>query len=409
VAPHIVFDLSALLAMAERRTPRGIPRVELAYAKHFIATAPDQLCFTGFWGRLGVVPGAAALALVEALDACWSGVGASKAAGDRAVEIARRLQRDILLRGEAGLYRRLPRGSDNLVFVIVSHPLLGRMRTLQRFKDRTGARFLCLIHDLIGIEFPDYVPRRQMLRHHRRMESVARFADAVIVNSASTGAAFQRRYQPMGFKAPLVVAPLGIDLGVDAAPAPGDGTPYFVCIATIEPRKNHALLFHLWRRLAAQLGAQTPRLVLVGHRGWKSKAILKPIARSSPLAGLIEEHNSLPDAAVARLLAGARALLYPSLAEGYGLPVAEALALGVPVICSDLPELREVGRTVPEYLDPHDEHAWEQAVLDYAAPSSTRRQAQTQRLSSWRIPSWQQHFAIVHPVIEDVLRTRSIT
>jgi len=400
---NILLDLSALLAMAERRTPRGIPRVELAYAKHLLATAPDRLGFTGYWGRLGRVPRDAAIALVEALDACWTGRGGSGPAGDRAAEIARRLHRDILLRGDAPLYARHPPAIANTVYVIVSHPLLGRMRTLQRVKERTGARFLCLIHDLIGIEYPHYVPRRQRLRHHDRMESVARFADAVIVNSAATGATFRRRYEPAGFKAPLVVAPLGIDLGSAPAAAPAGDRPYFVCVATIEPRKNHALLFNLWQRLAERLGPHAPRLVLVGHRGWQSQSILRPVSRSFLLSALIEEHNMLPDAAVAELLVGARALLYPSFAEGYGLPVAEALALGVPVICSDLPELREVGKSVPEYFDPRSEQAWEDAVLDYAKPASIRRQAQLGRLAGWHAPSWEQHFAVVQPVIEETL------
>ena len=68
----------------------------------------------------------------------------------------------------------------------------------------------------------------------------------------------------------------------------------------------------------------------------------------------MEEHPELSDSALPTLLAGARALLCPAFVEGYGLPIAEALALGVPVICSDIPVFREVGRNVPEFLDPLD-------------------------------------------------------
>jgi len=128
--------------------------------------------------------------------------------------------------------------------------------------------------------------------------------------------------------------------------------------------------------------------------------IIELIERSGLARGLVEEHNHLPDAAVARLFAGAQASLYPSLAEGYGLPVAEALALGVPVLCSDLPELREIGLDVPEYLDPLDRCAWCDAVLDYAQNGSIRRQAQLARLTRWRAPSWEQHFSRVQPLID---------
>jgi glycosyltransferase involved in cell wall biosynthesis len=397
ITGNIIFDLSALIAMEQHRTPRGIPRVELAYAKHLLNLAPERLSFCAFWGRLGVVPTEAAVALVEALDTCWAGGEGSSAAGEQAAAIVWRLRREILLRGASALYSR---SAGSSIFLIVSHPLLGRMRTLQRLKDSTGARFVCLVHDLIGIDFPRFVRRRQRRRHRDRMDSVARFADAVIVNSSATGSAFRRRYGPAGFEAPLVVAPLGIDLGIEPRTPAAAADPYFVCVATIEPRKNHRLLFSLWQRLAAELGHAAPRLVLVGHRGWKSKSILRNATRPPIRSGLIEEHNSASDAEVARLLLAARALLYPTFAEGYGLPVAEALALRVPVICSDLAELREVGRNAPEFLDPHDKSAWLEVVRDYAGAGSGRREAQLRRMANWRAPSWNEHFAIVQPLLD---------
>src|SRR5262249_41244642 len=157
---------------------------------------------------------------------------------------------------------------------------------------------------------------------------------------------------------PVTVAPLGLDLKLVAGSEGAATQPYFIFVATIESRKNHLLLLDVWERLALELGAATPRLVIVGRRGWSHEKVVERIANSSVLSRLVDEYNTLPDTALARLLAEARAALYPSFAEGYGLPVAEALALGVPVICSDLAELREVARHVPEYLDPGDPQAW---------------------------------------------------
>jgi glycosyltransferase involved in cell wall biosynthesis len=93
-------------------------------------------------------------------------------------------------------------------------------------------------------------------------------------------------------------------------------------------------------------------------------------------------------------------LLFPSFAEGYGLPLAEALALGVPVIASDLPALREVGGVVPDYLDPLDGAAWRNAVADYVRPDSLARRAQLARLAGWTPPSWSAHFAILDEVLD---------
>ena len=89
----------------------------------------------------------------------------------------------------------------------------------------------------------------------------------------------------------------------------------------------------------------------------------------------------------------------PSFAEGYGMPVAEALSVGTPVLCSDIPALREVGRDAPDYLDPLDGPGWKATILDHAAHGPVY-QAQMQRLSDWRVPDWDGHIAIVAHAIE---------
>jgi glycosyltransferase involved in cell wall biosynthesis len=398
---HIILDLSRLLWRAERFAPTGIDRVELAYAKHLIATRRDRVNFAGHWGRLGLLPDDHSGAFIEALDAVWSGASIDRAARERTAVLARRLRARLLLRGPARLYGCARARGRDLLYLLVSHHGLVRPSALIRFKARTGARFVCLVHDLIPIKHPEYVRRGDARRHRRRMDTVANLADRVIVNSAGTAAALERHFAEAGSTAPIRVAPLGIDLRRSLRPPVAVGpSPYFVYVATIEPRKNHRLLLDVWRQLAAAAGSAAPRLVLIGRRGLRSRAIVESIERSGLADGLVEEHNDLPDAAVARLVAGAQASLYPSLAEGYGLPVAEGLALGVPVLCSDLPELREIGLDVPEYLDPLDRPAWRDAVLDYAKSASIRRQAQLARLTRWRPPSWEQHFSRVQPLID---------
>jgi glycosyltransferase involved in cell wall biosynthesis len=112
--------------------------------------------------------------------------------------------------------------------------------------------------------------------------------------------------------------------------------------------------------------------MLVGRRVWENENVLDLLDRCSSLKGHVVELGTVPDTRLAALLRGARALLMPSFAGGFGLPVAEALAHGVPVLCSDLPALREAGQDVPEYLDPLDSHAWHEAVMRYAAADAHR-------------------------------------
>ena len=392
------------MSRAERAVPTGIDRVELAYAEHFIAAARARLSFAGMlsWGRFGTLRAPTAIALVEALGRVWRSDPPDSAAERAAAAAIRALRLERLWRGGRGLPRAL-RAAGRPVYLHVSHHHLDRPEIVEHLKQRAGARFACLVHDVIPVEFPEYVRPGHAARHARRMETVARFADLVIVNSAATRDAFQPFLARAGRTPPVLVAPLGVE--PPAAPSNGGAPadkPYFVCVGTIEPRKNHLLLLNVWRRLAAERGAAAPRLVLVGQRGWENEQVIDMIERSPAIQGLVEEHNGLGDAAMARLIAGARALLLPSFAEGYGLPIVEAFALGVPVLCSDLVAFREVAGAVAEFLDPLDGPAWHAAVLDYAMPDSPRRAAQCARLTHWQAPPWSDHFAAVDAMLEQI-------
>jgi len=224
-----------------------------------------------------------------------------------------------------------------------------------------------------------------------------RLADHVVVNSSGTAAALEPIRKSCDARVPVTVAHLGLDLRAPPPTRPAaEARPYFVCLSTIEPRKNHKLLLRVWQRFAA-LGENAPRLVILGRRGWRSGKIL---AEARGLGGLVETHENLPDHRVAEYLLSARALLNPSFAEGFGLPIAEALSLGVPVLCSDLPELREVGSQAPEFLSPHNEEVWYRAVSDYAQSRSDRRERQLARISQWRPVGWDEHFAIIMPLLD---------
>ena len=390
----IALDLSRLLSRAGSPTPTGIDRVELAYARHLaFGERPYGYVARNGFGGIGLLPMEEAAHYVFALDVLWRDGGTPEEM-QRIAALAGRLRRAALL--GAGALRRAM-GGGGPVYLLVSHQNLDRARPIARLKTVTGARFVCLIHDLIPLDFPELTRPGQERRHRRRIATAAALADAVIANSAATRDGLAPHLGQRARGLPIVVAPLGGELP-KAAPPAGDEHPYFVCVATIEARKNHRLLLDLWRRISDELGDRAPRLRLIGRRGFGSGRIAEQLAA---LNGVVTEHSDLPDAAVTALLRGARALLLPSLAEGFGLPVVEALTLGVPVLCSDLPALRESGGGIPDYLDPADADAWYQAILSYQT-ESPRRAAQCARLAGWRPPRWESHFAIVARLIDDL-------
>jgi glycosyltransferase involved in cell wall biosynthesis len=185
-------------------------------------------------------------------------------------------------------------------------------------------------------------------------------------------------------------------LGLDPVPRAGQQAehqrPTFVIIGTIEARKNHLLLLRIWSELVDSLGDQAPRLVIIGQRGWEAEQVFDLLDHDNQLKGHVIELDRSSDEELAGHLSSARALLFPSFAEGYGLPLIEALAAGIPVIASDLPVFREIGGDIPVYLNPTDAGGWKRVILDYAGSNSASRAVQLMRMNSFREPDWDGHF-----------------
>jgi len=395
----VILDISRLISRVRYSTPSGVDRVEMAYARGLLAHYGDALAFAAVHptGRYGRLNRRAALAYLDELERRWSNQDGSP----------RRRSLPSVLPWLAALWPSGRGVGAGGVYVQVSPHHLTNAARVRRILARERALFLCLVHDLIPIEFPEYARPSGAALHRRRIETVAaaiaETGGAAIVNSAATGRSLQPWLKP---GTPIHVALLGTEALPAVPPEAGDGRPAFVCLGTIEPRKNHLLLLHLWRHLAEMLPPErVPRLVVIGRRGWENEQVIDMLERCPALVGHVEELGGCPDARLSALLRGARGLLMPSFAEGYGMPVAEALSVGVPVICSDLAALREVGGDAPDYLDPLDGPGWKAAVLDFAERGPAYA-AQMARLPGWRNPAWTEHIAIAVRAIEG-LRVRS--
>ena len=395
----IVFDVSRLIACAARVTPSGIERVELAYARHLITGGmPRSFVRITRWGQLAPLPLPAVERYVEALTALWRfGSSVGRRGGLRLASLRLRLARW----PSPGTSPTRPFGATTKpVYLLVSHHHLEKHAVIARLKRRHGMSFVCLVHDLIPIEFPEYARPGQNVQHRRRIETVAALADAVVVPSVATATRLRPWIRGGRRDVPIIVAPFGVESpAIEAAEPALPERPYFICLGTIEARKNHLLLLNLWRDFVARTGGRTPGLVLIGRRGWEIENTIDMLDRCPALRGHVWEYSTAPDAQATQLLKNARALLLPAYAEGFGFPLIEALACGTPVLCSDIPALRELGGDIPEYFDPLDGAGWRAAIVDYATDPSPRRNLQLQRLALWRPPRWADHFAAVEALV----------
>jgi len=260
----------------------------------------------------------------------------------------------------------------------------------------SGVRPVYFVHDLIPITHPKFCRAGETERHRERMRTVLDTATGVIGNSQATLDQLAAFASEEGLPyPPSVPAWLGMDDLPVPMPVTAPERATFVVLSTIEARKNHMMLLDVWSSLIDRFGERAPRLLVIGQRGWEADDVFNRLDRDEKLRGHVVELNNCSDADLAQHMATARALLFPSLAEGYGLPLVEALGSGVPVIASDLPVFREIGGDIPTFIDPTAASEWESAVLDYTPDDSAPRAAQIRRMPGFRAPSWDEHFKTV--------------
>jgi glycosyltransferase involved in cell wall biosynthesis len=367
--PRILIDVTRLLVRRTLgRLPTGVDRVGLEYIRHYASSA----CALLTRGPFSIVLGrAGSMRLFDAL----LGGALDKTAGPEKARWQRNREGLLIHTGHMGL--------ESAAYA----------RALRRHR----AQGLIFVHDLIPISHPEYCRPGEADRHMRRMTNALSLASGIIVNSADTLEALERFAGERGLRRPpVVIAPLAPGLRAasipEGRPVPG---PYFVVLGTIEPRKNHGLLLQVWRRLFEKLGPETPQLFVVGHRGWECEQVVDLLERCKPLQGFVHERSRCGDAELSALLGHAQALLMPSFVEGYGMPVVEALACGVPVIASDLAVFREIAGDIPDYVDPLNGPEWMARIEAYFDPRDGRRAGQLRRIAHFRAPTWDAHFGVV--------------
>lgn len=407
--PTILFDAGRLFDRAEREAPTGVDRVCLAYGEWLAGRSDlDLVPVAAMQDELRRLPLDRFRNQLSELRLRWRG-------SDTPDPVERRLQRALqggratrsLLdtppdptqaasRGAAERGRRtlrriwgttpLTRGLRGAIYLGVGHTSLNRPGFLAGLTQK-GIRPVVLIHDLIPITHPEFCRPGEADRHATRIRTALARADRIVVNSNHTRERLAAFAQAESLTSPpILVAPLGLEPEFLTRNAQARQPPYFLHIGTIEARKNLAFLLSLWRRLEETLGPKAPLLVLVGRYGWENEAVLDHLQRSPNLQGLVHQVSTLSDRGLARLARGASAVLATSNEEGFDLPALEALAIGTPLIASDIPAHRELAHGA-QLVDPLDGPGWIRAVQQIIDHPPTA--------PVFRPPLWSDHFRAV--------------
>ncbi|MEX1157945.1 MAG: glycosyltransferase family 1 protein [Thermomicrobiales bacterium] len=245
------------------------------------------------------------------------------------------------------------------------------------------------IHDLSFLIAPEFADPDLVRYLTNAVPRSLAAADIVVTVSASVAAEVADAYPTVRDK--LVAVPNGVRLPADPSPRSPQIRPTILTVGTIEPRKNLSTLI----RAMPIVRSDYPDAILqiAGRVGWRAADIVAEI-RSAEAAGIVQFIETPDDARLETLYAGATLAVFPSWHEGFGLPVLESMARGLPVVASDIPSLRETGSDAAEYAAPGDVDSIAGAIVrfldsaplrdEYAARGIARAQRYTWRETARR-------------------------
>ena len=310
LARPVVFDITRLVTRALNPNPNGIDRVDFAMARHFLTGngAPNNALFCSLLGPR-LAPTDLALRAIDEIESCWrefveperdTAFDQLIAAFDMPGATAptpRRIARPRFDRA-AQSWRDLRRWAFNLgapleqipegaAYINASQFLLDKPWFTRWLARRPDIKPVFFVHDLLTVDHPEFFWVDEAEKGPRRLRAIVQLAAGTIVGSD----VLARRLRHFAAKQgradlPICVARLPAP-AVFAEPAQPDerlrDKNYFVVCGTIEPRKNHLMLLNVWRRLAERLGPASPKLVIVGKRGWLNENVTDLMSRCPAL------------------------------------------------------------------------------------------------------------------------------
>jgi glycosyltransferase involved in cell wall biosynthesis len=228
----------------------------------------------------------------------------------------------------------------------------------------TRAPLVVTVHDVAALRYPELHPPRHVQQQRAQVASLGR-AGAIVTVSATTADDLVQLGIPQDR---IVVAPLGLTPLPDPAPpapTPPDGE-YLLTVGETSPRKRYHVLLQAVSRLR-----DGPRVVMVGPPAGDEER-LRALIVELGLTERVTRLGAVNDAELSWLYRHATALCFPSISEGFGLPVLEALAAGVPVIASDIAATRELASSIAVYPGSDDADDWAQAIETVASDTALR-------------------------------------
>lgn len=267
------------------------------------------------------------------------------------------------------------------------------------------------LHDLTHVHYPQTQPRDRLAEIERLVGSGVERAKRILTDSEFVAEEVRRHFGLAHER--VVVAPLGHDAARFRPRPEADVRPclqqlglgagqYLLCVGTLEPRKNLQMALEAHGRLPDALRSRYP-LVIAGMPGWRSRP-LDEVLRKATANGNVRLLGYLSDDELAQVFAGAGLLLFPSLYEGFGLPVLEAMASGVPVVLARSSALPEVAGEAGTYVEPGDVPGLSESIVQLLEDRSLWQQKSDLGLRQAQAFSWERCAEITAATYRQAMR-----
>jgi glycosyltransferase involved in cell wall biosynthesis len=269
-------------------------------------------------------------------------------------------------------------------------------------RDRVGFSVATMVYDLIPVEHPQFALPQTVPQFARYLTQIMTMSDIVFTISEATRRAVRswcdtNRIAPP----PLHVVALGDDFSVPTEVARPPGVPdgsFVLSVSTMEPRKNFMLLYQAVKQGDLDDRALPP-IVIVGRAGWKTSDLQELLRTDPSIRHRLVWLDGVSDVELAWLYRNSMFTLFPSIVEGWGLPIAESIHFGRFCLSSGTSSMPEIAGDLIDYLSPFDAAAWARAIHDLAADPALLARKTERLVRGYRPRTWDQTATAIRDLV----------
>lgn len=289
-----------------------------------------------------------------------------------------------------------------------------RSTLYKRLKER-NIKIVVHVYDIIPVLFPQYCHSNTLIRFLNYIGATLQYADNIIVNTESTANDIKALANKLGVKSPEIkVISLGSDFKNDElkeevlekAIEISKAGKYILMVGTIEPRKNHAFVLDMFDKYLKNTNIG---LVFAGRIGWNVEELSNRINKYEEINNNFHFINAANDTTINYLYNNSSLVLVPSIYEGFGLPIIEALEKKIPVIASDISVFKDVAGDFCDYFSLENIDDLGQLVIRYINNEDNIFQNKVEQLNNYKITTWDESYSKFNDFFETIVKKNKYT